>query len=177
MKRARTKAAWRLFLYPKAVVSVVLPAAIICLLSSMVAAGHTKPEGRVTLLSAARQAGDGPVLSGGRAEQPRQSRTVRMRVTAYCPCSKCCGEYSDGQTATGHKITPGDAFVAADSEYAFGTQMIVAGYNNGLPVKVLDRGGAIRGNRLDVFFNSHQEALNWGVRYIDVKVYTGAGGT
>ncbi|MHC4720522.1 MAG: 3D domain-containing protein, partial [Planctomycetota bacterium] len=41
---------------------------------------------------------------------------------------------------------------------------------NARPVKVLDRGGAIKGNRLDVFFHSHQQALNWGVRYIDVKV-------
>jgi len=37
-------------------------------------------------------------------------------------------------------------------------------------VKVLDRGGAIRGSRLDVFFHSHQEALKWGVKYLDVKV-------
>jgi 3D (Asp-Asp-Asp) domain-containing protein len=54
--------------------------------------------------------------------------------------------------------------------YPFGTEMIVPGYNNAEPVKVLDRGGAISGNRLDVFFPSHQQALNWGVRYIDVKV-------
>ncbi len=93
-----------------------------------------------------------------------------MRVTAYCPCEKCCGKYSDGITASGHKIRPGDVFVAADRKYAMGAEMIVAGYNNSKPVKVLDRGGAIKGDRLDVFFYTHQEALNWGVRYIDVKI-------
>lgn len=97
-------------------------------------------------------------------------QTVRMRVTAYCPCEKCCGKYSDGVTACGHKIRIGDAFVAADKEYPFGTEMIIASYKNGQPVKVLDRGGAIFGNRLDVFFHSHQDALKWGVRHIDVKV-------
>lgn len=99
-----------------------------------------------------------------------QWETVKIRVTAYCPCPKCCGEYSDGITANGHKINPGDTFVAADKKYSFGTEMIIPGYNNSEPVKVLDRGGAIQGNRLDVFFATHQEALEWGVRNLDVKV-------
>lgn len=93
-----------------------------------------------------------------------------MRVTGYCPCPKCCGEYSDGITANGHKIQPGDTFVAADKRFAFGTEMVIPGYNNGEPVKVLDRGGAIRGNKLDAFFSTHQQALEWGVQYLDVQV-------
>jgi len=97
--------------------------------------------------------------------------TVRMRVTAYCPCSKCCGQYADGMTACGHVIQPGDTFVAADKRYAFGTKMLVPGYGHGQAVKVLDRGGAIKGNRVDVFFPSHQEALEWGVQHLDVKVH------
>jgi len=109
--------------------------------------------------------------SVGTTEQSSEWQTVQMRVTAYCPCPKCCGQYSDGVTASGLKIQPGDVFVAADKRYSFGTEMIISGYNNGQPVKVLDRGGAIRGNRLDVFFHSHQDALEWGVRYLDVKVH------
>jgi 3D (Asp-Asp-Asp) domain-containing protein len=103
-------------------------------------------------------------------EHPGQWQTKRMRVTAYCPCPKCCGQYSDGVTASGHKIKPGDTFVAADKRFSFGTEMVIAGYNNGQIVKVLDRGGAIRGNRLDLFFGTHQEALEWGVKHIDVKI-------
>ncbi|MHC4335526.1 MAG: 3D domain-containing protein [Planctomycetota bacterium] len=49
--------------------------------------------------------------------------------------------------------------------------MLVPGYSSSQPVKVLDRGGAIRGERLDVFFHTHQEALNWGVQYLQVRVY------
>ena len=97
-------------------------------------------------------------------------KTVEMRVTAYCPCEKCCGQYADGITANGHKISPQDFFVAADKTYAFGTEMFIDGYGNGKPVKVLDRGGAIRGNKLDVFFHTHQQALQWGVRYIEVRI-------
>jgi 3D (Asp-Asp-Asp) domain-containing protein len=48
--------------------------------------------------------------------------------------------------------------------------MIIAGYNGGEPVKVLDRGGAIHDDRLDVFFDSHKEALEWGVRNLDIKL-------
>lgn len=97
-------------------------------------------------------------------------REVRMRVTGYCPCRKCCGKFSDGITASGYKIARGDEFAAADRRHSFGTMVIVPGYNNSEPVPVLDRGGAIRGNRLDVFFNSHREAKEWGVRYLSVKV-------
>jgi 3D (Asp-Asp-Asp) domain-containing protein len=102
--------------------------------------------------------------------QALQSRTVRMRVTAYCACRKCCGKYSDGITASGHKIRHGDTFIAADKRHRFGTEMVIPGYANDKPVKVLDRGGAIRGNRLDVFFNSHKEALKWGVQHLDVEI-------
>ena len=96
-------------------------------------------------------------------------RTVRMRVSAYCPCRKCCGKHSDGLTASAHRIRRGDMFVAADNKYDFKTRFVVPGYNESKPVEVLDRGSAIRGNRLDVFFHSHKEAMEWGLKYMDVK--------
>ena len=99
-------------------------------------------------------------------------RMIRMRVTGYCPCSKCCGVFSDGITANNHHIQPGDTFVAADRSYQFGTEMAIPGYNDDQPVRVMDRGGAIKGNRLDLFFHTHQAALQWGVQYLDVLVKT-----
>jgi 3D (Asp-Asp-Asp) domain-containing protein len=103
-------------------------------------------------------------------ELPGEWEIIEMRVTAYCPCSSCCGEYSDGITACGYEILPGDTFVAADRRYPFRTEMLIPGYSNSQPVKVLDRGGAIKGNRLDVFFATHEEALQWGVQYLEVNV-------
>ena len=120
-----------------------------------------------------------PDNSKDNAEPPRflvkarvwdEWESIQMRITAYCPCRKCCGKYSDGVTACGHKIQPGDTFVAADGRYPFGTEMLIPGYSNSQPVQVLDRGGTIKGNRLDVFFVTHQEALEWGVKYLEVKV-------
>lgn len=103
-------------------------------------------------------------------EDTERWHVVRMRVTGYCSCPKCCGKFSDGKTACMHHISKGDVFVAADKRYAFGTEMIIPGYNRTQPVKVLDRGRAIKGNRLDLYFDSHSQAKKWGVKYIDVLV-------
>ncbi len=56
---------------------------------------------------------------------------------------------------------------------AFGTKLSIPGYNQGAPVPVLDRGGRIKGHRLDVFFLSHSQARKWGARRLNVTVYTG----
>jgi hypothetical protein len=86
------------------------------------------------------------------------------KITAYCPCSKCCGK-ATGRTASGTKATPGRT-VAASSKYAFGTKLNIGGHI----YTVEDRGGAITGNKIDIFVNSHSEALQWGVRYLPVSV-------
>ena len=52
----------------------------------------------------------------------------------------------------------------------FGTSLSIPGYYNGQEVKVLDRGGAIKGNKLDVFFPNHERAKKWGRQKLDVTV-------
>ncbi len=86
------------------------------------------------------------------------------KITAYCACVICC-EKSDGITASGAMVQANHT-IAAPKEFKFGTKMIVGGQ---LYV-VEDRGGGIHGNRIDIYFNSHQEANNFGVRYMDVYV-------
>lgn len=88
----------------------------------------------------------------------------RYKVTAYCSCAKCCGK-TNGVTASGRMATANHT-VAAPSSFAFGTNIVI----NGQTYVVEDRGGAIQGNRIDVYMNSHAEALAWGVRYLDVEV-------
>jgi len=112
------------------------------------------------------------IVVSAKPEGKEDWQLVRMRVTAYCPCSQCCGAFSDGITANNHRIQLGDTFVAADKSYRFGTEMVIPGYNSGQSVRVMDRGGAIKGNRLDLFFHSHQRALEWGVQYLDVLIKT-----
>jgi 3D (Asp-Asp-Asp) domain-containing protein len=99
-------------------------------------------------------------------------RVMIMEVTAYCPCRKCCGKKARGLTASGFKVTHNAGlFVAADTALLpFQTRLLIPGYAGEKPVPVLDRGGAIKGNRIDVFFASHKEALQWGRRTIEVQV-------
>ncbi len=97
-----------------------------------------------------------------------QTSGVTFEVTAYCPCELCCGKWADGITASGEYAE--GFFVAAPPEYPFKTLMAVPGYNEGKPVEVLDRGGAIKGNKLDVFFPTHQEAKNWGRQKLKVRI-------
>lgn len=86
------------------------------------------------------------------------------KITAYCSCAKCCGK-STGITAMGTKATAGRT-VAASSQFSFGTKLNI----NGHTYTVEDRGGAIKGNKIDIYVNSHAEALAWGVRYLPVSV-------
>jgi len=101
---------------------------------------------------------------------PQESavRIVEMEVTAYCGCESCCGNHSDGITASGYRLRQGDKIVAAPKSFLFGTKIDIPGY--GL-ASVQDRGGAIQGNRLDVYFHTHQEALEWGRRIVQVQIF------
>lgn len=65
---------------------------------------------------------------------------------------------------------PEKGTIAADTAYyPFGTEMNVPGYGWGV---VEDRGSAIKGpNRIDLYFDSHSEALQWGRRKVKVEIY------
>jgi len=77
------------------------------------------------------------------------------------------GERKDvGVTSTGAAARCGT--IAADpSRYPYGTIMYIEGYGRGV---VEDCGGAIKGDRIDVFFETHREALQWGRRRMPVRI-------
>ena len=86
-------------------------------------------------------------------------------ITYYCACSKCCGAYATGTTASGTKVQQGRT-IAAPSRYAFGTKMKIFDH----VYTVEDRGGAITGNKIDIYVDSHSEALKLG-KQTNVPVY------
>lgn len=83
-------------------------------------------------------------------------------LTGYCPCASCCDKI-DGQTASGAYATSNHT-IAADSRFDFGTELVI----DGQVYTVEDRGGAIKGNRIDVFFDTHSEALDFGKKYVSI---------
>lgn len=95
-----------------------------------------------------------------RQQDATQTQEQTFIVTAYCPCEKCCGAYANGYTATGEKATQGVTVAADPDVLPMGTEIELDGHT----YTVQDTGGAIAGNRLDLYFDSHDDALQWGVR-------------
>lgn len=109
------------------------------------------------------QNGQTPEIAVDIGQNPVQGKW--WRVTAYCRGSCCCGKWADGITASGEPAQ--GKLIAAPKEIPFGTWIDVPGYGI---AEVLDRGGSIKGHRLDLLFPTHQEALNWGVKYLRIKL-------
>lgn len=89
-------------------------------------------------------------------------KIIRMEVSAYAPTvAECDGNPT--RTASGKTVYVGG--IAADLRVLpFGSIVIIPNYNGGKPCMVIDTGGAIKGNKLDVFFWHSQDAVNWGRR-------------
>lgn len=105
-------------------------------------------------------------------------KSLRMRVTAYSPDHRSCGDQADGITASGYSVhTNAGRLVAADRKmFGFGQLLSIPGYADESVVPVLDRGGAIKGNRLDVLYPTHERAMQWGVKHLVVTVWAYADG-
>ena len=90
----------------------------------------------------------------------------QFKITAYCSCSKCCGQWSGGPTASGVMPTAGRTIAVDPKIIPLGSTVTIDGHT----YVAEDTGGAIKGQRIDIYFNSHSEALAWGVQHKDVSV-------
>lgn len=128
----------------------------------------------------------GCISFGGKPRNYAWSEERVLTVTAYCDCKRCTGwkrnwrgraVFANGEnkgerkrvgiTASGTRARRGT--IAADTaRYPFGTIMYVPGYGYGT---VEDRGSAIQGDHIDLFFGSHADAMRWGRQSKRVTVY------
>lgn len=110
--------------------------------------------------------------------EPQLKSLGTFKLTAYCSCEKCCGKWAlnrpkDEQGndivigASGEQLQQNFS-VAVDPKYIpYGTYLNI----NGTKYRADDCGGAIKNNRIDIYFNNHQDALEFGVQYNEVFIY------
>lgn len=94
------------------------------------------------------------------------SREITVKATAYTASCEGCS----GTTATGInlKANPNAKVIAVDpSVIPLGSKVYVEGYGN---ATAADTGGAIKGNRIDVFIPAEQDAINFGVKQLKVTI-------
>ena len=93
-----------------------------------------------------------------------------FKLTAYCPCVKCCGK-CDGITATGTQATEGRTIAVDPSVIPYGSRVTLYCEDGTVHTYTAeDCGSAIKDKRIDVYFGSHQAALEFGVQTAYVYV-------
>jgi len=100
-------------------------------------------------------------------------KIVRMKVTAYCPCNKCCGLHPTGKTSVGHDAWKTFGVAADPKLLPYKTLLEIPGVG---VREVDDTGGAMRQDakkgvcHIDLRMHSHKEARKFGVKWLNVKV-------
>ncbi len=114
-----------------------------------------------------------PEIKSFNGQKYRFVKTIKLRVTAYAPDVRCTWPFPGTTTASGMSVkTNGGRLVAADTALIpLHSLVSVPGYAGGSAVPVLDRGGAIKGSRLDILLPTFDQAKNWGSKTLEVKVY------
>lgn len=106
-------------------------------------------------------------------EENEQLRTIRAKLTAYSPLENRDGQQAEGdpnKTSTGKQVSRG--YAAADPrKLPYGTKLEIPNYG---VVEIQDTGGALRNDgkniRIDLFHNTYKDAMQFGVKDIDVKI-------
>ena len=100
-----------------------------------------------------------------------------FKVTAYCPCKKCCGAWAENRpkdengkeivyTASGATAKEGQTISVDPKVIPLGSKVVI----NGKEYIAQDTGGTIKGNVIDIYFKNHQDAVNFGVQHLDVYI-------
>lgn len=89
-----------------------------------------------------------------------------FKLTAYCNCTKCCGKGAKGITRSGTKTTQGRTISVDPKVIPLGSTV----YIDGVPYVAEDTGSGIKGKRIDMYFESHKAALEFGVQKKNVQI-------
>lgn len=89
-----------------------------------------------------------------------------FEITYYCSCEQCCGK-SDGITASGAPAIAGETIAVDPDVIPLGTEVVI----DGETYIAEDTGAVIEGNRIDIYCDSHEEALELGRTTAEVSIW------
>lgn len=112
------------------------------------------------------------------SEPIEPTKTLTVKTTAYCSCVKCCGVWSkdhsshqdtdyEQHTTLGTVPTAGRTIAVDPEVIPLGSKVVL----NGHEYVAEDTGSGVKGNHIDVYFDSHEAALDWGVKTLEVQVF------
>lgn len=124
----------------------------------------TGPAGEITGITGITGGNAGTASSGAGTQTAGKKGNYlgSFTTTAYCNCTKCSG--GSGKTYSG-TIPKANHTISADiSRYPIGTKLMIGD----IIYTVEDIGTGVYGNRLDIYFDTHQQALDYGMKTVDV---------
>ena len=112
------------------------------------------------------------------APLPKLKSIGIFTLTAYCPCEKCCGKWGENRPkdedgipivygSTGIELKEGVSVAVDPNVIPYGSEIVIYGHT----YTAQDCGGAIKDNRIDVYFSDHNRALEFAVQEAEVFVF------
>lgn len=149
----------------RTITTLAVAGLILCAAAGIGAGGETVPEPEIVAPDA--------ILEVVEAQPEPEPEWTEVVATAYCPCERCCGSYARNRpggivyTASGEEAHEGITIAADWTIYPPGT--VVEIENMGTYI-VHDKGGAIKGNRIDIYFEDHAAALDFGRQTVKIRI-------
>ncbi len=86
-----------------------------------------------------------------------------FKTTGYCPCASCSGGWGR-HTQTGAVATANHTIAVDPRVIPYGSQVMI----NGVVYTAEDRGGGVKGNHIDIFYDNHALARGHGAQSAEV---------
>lgn len=83
----------------------------------------------------------------------------QFKLTAYCGCRSCSGKWGT-QTSSGATCQVNHTVAVDNKVIPEGTKLII----NGIMYTAEDTGSGVKGNHIDIYFETHQETDNFGLQ-------------
>ena len=149
----------------RTITTLAVAGLILCAAAGIGAGGETVPEPEIVQPDA--------ILEVVAAQPEPEPEWTEVIATAYCPCERCCGSYARNRpngivyTASGEVAQAGVTIAADWTIYPPGTVVEIEGIGTRV---VQDKGGAIKGNRIDIYYENHAAALDFGRQTVKMRV-------